>query len=158
MSNLPFTILTIVSINLLFSKKENLYKLNLCNLNRKDGNNWNSGPAPPPPPGTSAHKGPSPKSGGNNSPSDSGPGGGSKKSGIGGGGIAGIIISMLVVGAIIAFFLVKKRRSRRSSADIEKLDNQPFAPLSSSNEKQGKLYCIWFLHSVEHCESSVLFC
>ncbi|KAJ4844089.1 Protein STRUBBELIG-REPTOR FAMILY 6 [Turnera subulata] len=110
-------------------------QLNNINL-QKEGNNFNSGPAPPPPPGTpAAHKNPGHKSGGNNSPSDGGSGGGSKKSGIGGGGIAGIIISLLVVGAIVAFFLVK-RRSRKSSSDIEKLDNQPFAPHSSSNEVQ----------------------
>ncbi|KAI5602294.1 hypothetical protein BDE02_01G146400 [Populus trichocarpa] len=107
-------------------------QLNSVNL-QKDGNNWNSGPAPPPPPGTPpAHKGPSPKSGGNDSSSGSGAGGGSKKSGIGAGGIAGIIISIFLVGGIVAFFLVK-RRSRRSS-DIEKLDNQPLAPLSSTND------------------------
>ncbi|XP_012068778.1 protein STRUBBELIG-RECEPTOR FAMILY 6 [Jatropha curcas] len=103
-----------------------------------DGNNWNSGPAPPPPPGTPpAHKNPGHKSGGNNSPSDGDAGGGSKKSGIGGGGIAGIIISIFVVGGIIAFFFVK-RRSKRSSSDIEKLDNQPFAPLASSEVREMK--------------------
>ncbi|XP_011048642.1 PREDICTED: protein STRUBBELIG-RECEPTOR FAMILY 6 [Populus euphratica] len=107
-------------------------QLNSINL-QKDGNNWNSGPAPPPPPGTPpARKGPSQKSGGNDSRSGSGAGGGSKKSGIGAGGIAGIIISIFLVGGIVAFFLVK-RRSRRSS-DIEKLDNQPLAPLSSTND------------------------
>ncbi|KAJ6947082.1 STRUBBELIG-RECEPTOR FAMILY 6 [Populus alba x Populus x berolinensis] len=107
-------------------------QLNSINL-QKDGNNWNSGSAPPPPPGTPpAHKGPSQKSGGNDSPSGSGAGGGSKKSGIGAGGIAGIIISIFLVGGIVAFFLVK-RRSRRSS-DIEKLDNQPLAPLSSTHD------------------------
>ncbi|KAJ8755765.1 hypothetical protein K2173_024309 [Erythroxylum novogranatense] len=107
----------------------------LANINlQKEGNNWNSGSAPPPPPGTPpAPKHPSHKSGGNNSPSD----GGSKKSGITGGGIAGIIISIFVVGAIVAFFLLK-RRSRRSSSDIEKLDNQPFAPLSSSEVQEMK--------------------
>eukprot|EP00258_Populus_trichocarpa_P003304 XP_002304260.3 protein STRUBBELIG-RECEPTOR FAMILY 6 [Populus trichocarpa] len=110
-------------------------QLNSINL-QKDGNNWNSGPAPPPPPGTPpTPKGPSHKSGGNASPSGSGAGGGSKKSGIGGGGIAGIIISIFVVGGIVAFFLVK-RRSRRSSLDLEMLDNQPFAPLSSTNDIQ----------------------
>ncbi|KAJ9179489.1 hypothetical protein P3X46_011271 [Hevea brasiliensis] len=99
-----------------------------------EGNNWNSGPAPPPPPGTPpAHRNPGHKSGGNNSPSDSG----GKKSGIGGGGIAGIIISIFVVGGIVAFFLVKKR-SKRPSTDIEKLDNQPFAPLSSNEVQELK--------------------
>ncbi|XP_011031832.1 PREDICTED: protein STRUBBELIG-RECEPTOR FAMILY 6-like [Populus euphratica] len=110
-------------------------QLNSINL-QKDGNNWNSGPAPPPPPGTPpTPKGPSHKSGGNESPSGSGAGGGSKKSGIGGGGIAGIIISIFVVGGIVAFFLVK-RKSKRSSLDLEMHDNQPFAPLSSTNDIQ----------------------
>nr|AKR15655.1 leucine-rich repeat receptor-like protein kinase [Manihot esculenta] len=103
-----------------------------------EGNNWNSGPAPPPPPGTPpAHRNPSHKSGGNNSPSDSDADSGGKKSGIGGGGIAGIIISILVVGGVLAFFLVKKR-SKRSSTDIEKLDNQPLAPLSSNEVQEMK--------------------
>ncbi|KAJ6327341.1 hypothetical protein OIU78_014257 [Salix suchowensis] len=104
-------------------------QLNSINL-QKDGNSWNSGPAPPPPPGTP----PSPKgrsSRGNDSPSGSG----SKKSGIGGGGIAGIIISIFVVGGIVAFFLVK-RRSRRSSLDLEMHDNQPFVSLSPTNDMQ----------------------
>ncbi|KAK6118725.1 hypothetical protein DH2020_047530 [Rehmannia glutinosa] len=56
------------------------------------------------------------------------------KSGIGGGAIAGIVISILVVGAIVAFFIIK-RRSRKSSTDIEKLDNQPFAPLASQEQE-----------------------
>lgn len=64
------------------------------------------------------------KSRGNSSNSDSG------KSGIGGGGVAGIVISVLVVGGIVAFFIIKKR-SRRLSTDIEKLDKQPLAPLTS---------------------------
>ncbi|KAK3220652.1 hypothetical protein Dsin_014622 [Dipteronia sinensis] len=110
-------------------------QLNNINL-KKDGNSWSSGPAPPPPPGTppANRNTRKPKSGGDTSPSDSG---GSKKSGIGGGGIAGIIISIIVVGAVVAFFLVK-RRSRKSSSDIEKLDNQPFAPLAS-NEVQAEM-------------------
>uniref|UniRef100_A0A2P2LNH5 Leucine-rich repeat receptor-like protein kinase n=2 Tax=Rhizophora mucronata TaxID=61149 RepID=A0A2P2LNH5_RHIMU len=111
----------------------------LANINMQSGgNNWNSGPAPPPPPGTPpAQKPRSHKSGSNNSPSGSGADGGSKKSGIGGGGIAGIIISIFVVGAIAAFFLLK-RRPRRSSTDVEKIDNQPFAPLSSSEVQESK--------------------
>ncbi|XVF25309.1 hypothetical protein REPUB_Repub13aG0202300 [Reevesia pubescens] len=106
---------------------------------QKDGNSWSSGPAPPPPPGTppATRNNRNHKSGGNSSPSDGGSGGGSSKSGIGGGGIAGIVISILVVGAIVAFFLVK-RRSRRSSSDIEKLDNQPFAPLASNEVQEMK--------------------
>ncbi|CAL1376264.1 unnamed protein product [Linum trigynum] len=106
----------------------------------KDGNNWNSGPAPPPPPGTPpVHKLPGHKPGGNGGASNAGSadGSGSKKSGIGGGGIAGIIISILVVGAIAAFFFVRKRSSRRSS-DVEKLDNEPFAPLSGNEVEEMK--------------------
>lgn len=105
-------------------------------LDRKDGNSFNSGPAPPPPPGTppASKSSPKHKDSGHTHESPSSSGGGSK-SGIGGGGIAGILISIIVVGAIIAFFLVK-RRSKRASLDIEKLDNQPFAPLASK-EVQG---------------------
>ncbi|XAR74030.1 Non-specific protein-tyrosine kinase [Bertholletia excelsa] len=94
---------------------------------RKDGNSWNSGPAPPPPPGTPPASRPNrhhESSSGNISSE-----GGNKKSGIGGGGAAGIVISILVVGAVIAFFIIR-RKSRKSPADEEKLDNQPFAPLS----------------------------
>lgn len=47
----------------------------------------------------------------------------------------------------MAFFLVK-RRSRKSSSDIEKLDNQPFAPLAASNEVQGNHILIYVLVSV----------
>ncbi|EEF29059.1 leucine-rich repeat transmembrane protein kinase, putative [Ricinus communis] len=102
-----------------------------------DGNNWSSGPAPPPPPGTPpAPRNRGHKSGGNNSPSGS-DGSSSKKSGIGAGGIAGIIISILVVGGIAAFFIAK-RRSKRSSSDIEKLDNEPFAPLASNEVQEMK--------------------
>ncbi|BFG24058.1 hypothetical protein CerSpe_103320 [Prunus speciosa] len=105
----------------------------LKNINlEKDGNQWNSGPAPPPPPGTppaSKNNG-NHKSGSNGSPSKGGAGEGGKKSGIGGGGIAGIVISLLVVTGVVAFFIIK-RRSRRSSSDVEKFDSQPFAPLAS---------------------------
>ncbi|XP_023766750.1 protein STRUBBELIG-RECEPTOR FAMILY 7 [Lactuca sativa] len=103
----------------------------LKNINlQKDGNSWNSGNAPPPPPGSPAsgsgnrNRQPS----GNGNPSTSNSGNGGKKSGVSGGAIAGIVISILVVGAVIAFFLVKKR-SRKSRTDIEKTENQPFAPL-----------------------------
>ncbi|ESQ30043.1 hypothetical protein EUTSA_v10011271mg [Eutrema salsugineum] len=97
----------------------------------KDGNSFNTGPAPPPPPGTPPiRSSPTHKSRGgeNQSNGDSTSNGGSKKSGIGAGAIAGIIISLLVVTALVAFFLVRKRkRSKRSSSmDIEKTDNQPF--------------------------------
>ncbi|XP_057504956.1 protein STRUBBELIG-RECEPTOR FAMILY 6-like [Actinidia eriantha] len=113
----------------------------LKNINlQKDGNSWNSGPAPPPPPGSPSASGGNrnQKSGGSNKPSDGGDsGGGSKKSGIGGGGVAGIVISILVVGAVVAFFIVK-RRSRRPSADVEKLDSQPFAPLASHEVQEMK--------------------
>lgn len=94
---------------------------------RTSGNQLNSGPAPPPPPGTPPATRPNRNhnsGGGGSSNSGNGSGG---SSGISAGAIAGIVISILVVGAIIAFFLVK-RRSRKSSTDIEKLDNQPFAP------------------------------
>ncbi|GMY34910.1 protein STRUBBELIG-RECEPTOR FAMILY 7 isoform X1 [Fagus crenata] len=113
---------------------EQLQSINL----HKDGNSWNSGAAPPPPPGTPPASKPNPnhKSSGNNSPSDAV--GGSNKSGIGGGGIAGIVISIVVVGAIVAFFLMKKRKSRTSLSDIEKLDNQPFAPLASNEVQEMK--------------------
>ncbi|KAG9137638.1 hypothetical protein Leryth_011381 [Lithospermum erythrorhizon] len=107
---------------------------------KTSGNSWNSGPAPPPPPGTPPARkaNPSHKSGNNGGSSDDGGnGGGSSKSGIGAGGIAGIVISILVVGAIAAFFIVK-RRSRKPSTDIEKLDNQPFAPLASQEVQEFK--------------------
>jgi hypothetical protein len=52
------------------------------------------------------------------------------------------VISILVVGAIVAFFLVKKRSKKKSFGDVEKLDNQPLAPLTS-NEVHGQnpAYC-----------------
>nr|ABO31100.1 ovule receptor-like kinase 28 [Solanum chacoense] len=106
----------------------------LKGITKSNGNSWNSGSAPPPPPGTPPASRPHHKSGGNNSATDgasSGDGGG--KSGIGGGAIAGIVISVLVVGAIVAFFVIKKRL-KRSSTDIEKHDNQPFAPLAPPQE------------------------
>ncbi|XP_024969192.1 protein STRUBBELIG-RECEPTOR FAMILY 7-like isoform X1 [Cynara cardunculus var. scolymus] len=105
----------------------------LKNINlQKDGNSWNSGPAPPPPPGTPASGGGSRnrQPSGNRSPSTDNSNDGGKKSGVSGGAIAGIVISILVVGAVIAFFLLKKR-SRKSPADIEKTENQPFTPLAS---------------------------
>ncbi|KAH9713933.1 protein STRUBBELIG-RECEPTOR FAMILY 6 [Citrus sinensis] len=134
LANLPLDNLNIANNRFTGWVPEQLKNINL----QKDGNSWSSGPAPPPPPGTppARKNNPKHKSDSNKSPSESE--GGSKKSGIGGGGIAGILISLFVVGGIVAFFLVKRRRSRRSSTDIEKLDNQPFAPLAaSSNEVQG---------------------
>ncbi|KAJ4717682.1 Strubbelig-receptor family protein [Melia azedarach] len=130
LANLPLDNLNVANNHFTGWIPEQLKNINL----QKDGNTWNSGPAPPPPPGTPPARKNSPKhkSDSNNSPSESD---GSKKSGIGGGGIAGILISIFVVGGIVAFFLVK-RRSRKSSSDIEKLDNQPFAPLAASNEVQ----------------------
>ncbi|KAE8725846.1 Protein STRUBBELIG-RECEPTOR FAMILY 5 [Hibiscus syriacus] len=109
---------------------------------QKDGNSWSLGPAPPPPPGTppATRNNRNHKSGGNSSPSDgasSASSGGGSKSGIGGGGIAGIVISILIVGAIVAFFLVK-RRLRKPSSDIEKRDNQSFAPLPSNEVQEMK--------------------
>ncbi|KAK2654734.1 hypothetical protein Ddye_014590 [Dipteronia dyeriana] len=132
LANLPLDNLNVGNNRFTGWVPEQLKNINL----QKDGNSWSSGPAPPPPPGTppANRNTRKPKSGGDNSPSDSG---GSKKSGIGGGGIAGIIISIIVVGAVVAFFLVK-RRSRKSSSDIEKLDNQPFAPLAS-NDVQAEM-------------------
>ncbi|XP_071712176.1 protein STRUBBELIG-RECEPTOR FAMILY 6-like [Rutidosis leptorrhynchoides] len=100
----------------------------LKNINlQKDGNSWNSGTAPPPPPGTPATAARNHQPSGNKTPSSSND---QKKSGVSGGAIAGIVISILVVGAVIAFFLLKKR-SKKSHADIEKVENQPFASLAS---------------------------
>ncbi|XP_028752229.1 protein STRUBBELIG-RECEPTOR FAMILY 7 [Neltuma alba] len=115
----------------------------LKNINlQKDGNAWSSGPAPPPPPGTPpatsstrTHK--TGGGSGRNTPSNADTSDNDKKSGIGGGGIAGIVISILIVGAIVAFFLMK-RRSRKPSADIENVDNQPFAPLASNEVHELK--------------------
>ncbi|CAI9767108.1 unnamed protein product [Fraxinus pennsylvanica] len=102
-----------------------------------DGNSWSSGAAPPPPPGTPPASRPNRnhKSGGNSGSSEGG--GGGSKSGIGAGGVAGIVISILVVGAIAAFFIIK-RRSRKPSMDIEKPENQPFAPLALQEVQEMK--------------------
>ncbi|PIN13734.1 Serine/threonine protein kinase [Handroanthus impetiginosus] len=101
------------------------------------GNQFNSGPAPPPPPGTPPTTRPNRnhRSGGSGGSSNSG--GSGSGGGLGGGAIAGIVISLLVVGAIVAFFIIKKR-PRKSSTDIEKLDNQPFAPLASQEVQEIK--------------------
>ncbi|MBA0568828.1 hypothetical protein Golob_006295, partial [Gossypium lobatum] len=135
LANLPLDTLYVSNNRFTGWIPDQLKSINL----QKDGNSWSLGPAPPPPPGTppATRNNRNHKSGSNSSPSDGdssgGPGGGSK-SGIGGGVIAGIVISILIVGALVAFFLVKRRS--RTSSDIEKLDNQPFAPLPS-NEVQG---------------------
>ncbi|CAN6893419.1 unnamed protein product [Brassica oleracea var. botrytis] len=113
---------------------------------QKDGNSFNTGPAPPPPPGTPPiHRSPTPKSGNRGSPSngdDSGSSSDSKSSGLGAGGIAGIVISLLVVTAVIAFFLIKRKRSKRtsSSTDIERSDNvnQPFTLASNDIHQENK--------------------
>ncbi|XP_041015839.1 protein STRUBBELIG-RECEPTOR FAMILY 7-like isoform X1 [Juglans microcarpa x Juglans regia] len=132
LANLPLENLNIENNHFTGWIPEQLQNINL----QKNGNSWSSEPAPPPPPGTPpARKRPNHKSGGNESPSD-GSGGGNKP-GIGGGGIAGIVISIFIVGAIVAFFLMK-RRSRRPLSDIEKLDNQPFAPLASIEVQEMK--------------------
>ncbi|KAJ0007066.1 hypothetical protein Pint_29469 [Pistacia integerrima] len=132
LANLPLDKLNIANNHFTGWIPEQLKNINL----QKDGNSFNSGAAPPPPPGTppASKNSPKHKDSGDDSSSNSG---GSSKSGIGGGGIAGILISIIVVGAIIAFFLVK-RRSRKSSLDIEKLDNQPFAPLASNEVQEMK--------------------
>ncbi|EOA32966.1 hypothetical protein CARUB_v10016296mg [Capsella rubella] len=107
---------------------------------QKDGNLFNSGPAPPPPPGTPPiHKSPTPKSGNRDTRSNGDSSSSSKdsnKSGIGAGGIAGIVISLIIVAAVIAFFLIKRKRSKRSSStDIEKTDNNINQPIIlASNE------------------------
>ncbi|CAN6707580.1 unnamed protein product [Malus baccata var. baccata] len=125
LANLPLDNLNIENNHFTGWIPEQLKNINL----EKDGNMWNSGPAPPPPPGTPpAKSNGNHKSGSNNSPSKGGTG--EKKSGIGGGAIAGIVISLLVVTAIVAFFLIKKR-SKKSSSDVEKFESRPFDPLAS---------------------------
>ncbi|KAH9665506.1 protein STRUBBELIG-RECEPTOR FAMILY 6 [Citrus sinensis] len=145
LANLPLDNLNIANNRFTGWVPEQLKNINL----QKDGNSWSSGPAPPPPPGTppARKNNPKHKSDSNKSPSESE--GGSKKSGIGGGGIAGILISLFVVGGIVAFFLVKRRRSRRSSTDIEKLDNQPFAPLAASSNEVQELKSVQSSSSID---------
>ncbi|GAB2222169.1 hypothetical protein Drorol1_Dr00013372 [Drosera rotundifolia] len=107
----------------------------LQNINvQSGGNQWSSGPAPPPPPGTPPAK-PSHHKGKSSSAPSGGSGG--QKSGISGGGVAGIIISLLVVSAIVALLIIKIR-SRKSSLDIEKPENQSFAPLRSNDVEEMK--------------------
>ncbi|KAE9595852.1 hypothetical protein Lal_00031027 [Lupinus albus] len=129
LANLPLETLNVENNKFSGWIPEQLKSINI----KTDGNTWSSGPAPPPPPGTPpvTKTNPDHKSGGHSTPSGSGTSDGGKKSGIGGGAIAGIVISILVVGAIVAFFLVK-RKSKKSSSDVEKLNNQPLAPLTSN--------------------------
>ncbi|MED6206192.1 Protein STRUBBELIG-REPTOR FAMILY 7 [Stylosanthes scabra] len=142
LANLPLENLNVENNNFTGWIPEQLKSINL----KTGGNSWSTGPAPPPPPGTP----PLPKSnrhhravGGSTSTtssdagSSSNTGDKSKKSGIGGGGIAGIVISLIVVGAILAFFLVKKK-TKKSSSDLEKQDNQSFAPLPSNESHELK--------------------
>ncbi|XP_059640861.1 protein STRUBBELIG-RECEPTOR FAMILY 6 [Cornus florida] len=136
LANLPLNDLNVANNNFNGWIPAQLKNINL----QKDGNSWSSGPAPPPPPGTppASNNNRNHNSGSNNSPTGGdGNGGGGKKSGIGGGGVAGIVISILIVGAIVAFFLMR-RRSRKPSADVEKLDSQPFTSLASHEVQEMK--------------------
>ncbi|KAA3478083.1 protein STRUBBELIG-RECEPTOR FAMILY 6-like [Gossypium australe] len=149
LANLPLDTLYVSNNRFTGWIPDQLKSINL----QKDGNSWSLGPAPPPPPGTTpaTRNNRNHKSGSNSSPSDGGSSGGpgeGSKSGIGGGGIAGIVIFILIVGALVAFFLVK-RRSRRTSSDIEKFDNQPFAPLPSNEVKDSNLNMLCMLKVVE---------
>ncbi|XP_021720364.1 protein STRUBBELIG-RECEPTOR FAMILY 7-like [Chenopodium quinoa] len=106
----------------------------LQNINiQKDGNSWNSGPAPPAPPGSQTNHHKSGNHGKLSESSSSGDG----KSGISAGAIVGIILAIVVVVAVVGFILFK-RRIRRPSPDVEKVDiHKPFvAP--ASNDVEGK--------------------
>ncbi|ESW11047.1 hypothetical protein PHAVU_009G260900 [Phaseolus vulgaris] len=139
LANLPLDNLNVENNNFTGWIPEQLKNINL----QSGGNGWSSGSAPPPPPGTP----PVPKShkhksgGGSTTSSDVGSSSssvdGGKKSGIGGGAIAGIVISVIVVGAIVAFFLAR-RKSKKTSSDLEKLDDQSFAPLPSNGVHEEK--------------------
>ncbi|KAL3528529.1 hypothetical protein ACH5RR_007851 [Cinchona calisaya] len=133
LANLPLDTLNVENNHFSGWIPDQLKGINL----QSGGNSWTAGPAPPPPPGTPPASRPNRnhKSGGNSKSDGSSSGGGN--SGIGGGGVAGIVISILVVGAIVAFFIVK-RRSRRPATDIEKVNNQPFAPLASQEVQEMK--------------------
>ncbi|KAG6428792.1 hypothetical protein SASPL_106829 [Salvia splendens] len=112
----------------------------LKSINPKtSGNQLSTGPAPPPPPGTPPATRPNRNrgSGGGGSSNNSG-GGGGGSSGIGAGAIVGIVISVLVVGAIAAFFILKRRSRRKPSADLEKLNNRPFAPQPPHEVEESK--------------------
>ncbi|XP_052731935.1 protein STRUBBELIG-RECEPTOR FAMILY 7 isoform X2 [Vigna angularis] len=141
LANLPLDNLNVENNNFTGWIPEQLKDINL----QSGGNGWSSGPAPPPPPGTP----PVPKrnkhhqsGGGSPTTPDVGDSSSSsvdtgKKSGIGGGAIAGIVVSVIVVGVIVAFFLVK-RKSKKTSSDLEKLDDQSFAPLPSNGVHEEK--------------------
>ncbi|XP_014499061.1 protein STRUBBELIG-RECEPTOR FAMILY 7 [Vigna radiata var. radiata] len=141
LANLPLDNLNVENNNFTGWIPEQLKDINL----QSGGNGWSSGSAPPPPPGTP----PIPKrnkhhqsGGGSTTTPDVGDSSSSsvdmgKKSSIGGGAIAGIVVSVIVVGAIVAFFLVK-RKSKKTSSDLEKLDNQSFAPLPSNGVHEEK--------------------
>ncbi|KAL3632125.1 Protein STRUBBELIG-REPTOR FAMILY 7 [Castilleja foliolosa] len=134
LANLPLDNLNVENNRLTGWVPQQLRGINI----HTNGNSFSGGPAPPPPPGTPPATRPNRthRSGDNGGSSGGGDNGGSK-SGISGGAIAGIVISILVVGAIVAFFVIK-RRSRKSTTDIEKLDNQPFAPLASQEAHEIK--------------------
>ncbi|XP_027904259.1 protein STRUBBELIG-RECEPTOR FAMILY 7-like [Vigna unguiculata] len=140
LANLPLDNLNVENNNFTGWIPEQLKNINL----QSGGNGWSSGSAPPPPPGTP----PIPKrnkhhqSGGGSTTPDVGGSSsssvdGGKKSSIGGGAIAGIVVSVIVVGAIVVFFLAK-RKSKKTSSDLEKLDNQSFAPLPSNGVHEEK--------------------
>ncbi|XP_073140818.1 protein STRUBBELIG-RECEPTOR FAMILY 6-like [Henckelia pumila] len=136
LANLPLKNLNIENNRFSGWIPQQLKSINL----QSNGNSFDSGPAPPPPPGTPTASIPNPNynSGGNSSSSSGGgSGSGGNKSGLGAGAVAGIIISILIVGAII-IFVVMKRRSRKSVTDIEKLGNQPFAPLTLQEVQDEK--------------------
>ncbi|KAL0429967.1 UNVERIFIED_CONTAM: protein STRUBBELIG-RECEPTOR FAMILY 6 [Sesamum radiatum] len=136
LANLPLENLNIENNQFSGQIPEQLKSIHL----QLSGNLFKDVPAPPPSPGTPAKRPPNQnqKSGATSSSLHSGGsegnGGGGSKSGIGAGAIAGIIISVLIVGAILALFIVK-RRSRKSSVDIEKHDNLPFAPPASQQSQ-----------------------
>ncbi|KAK4413710.1 protein STRUBBELIG-RECEPTOR FAMILY 6 [Sesamum alatum] len=139
LGNLPLENLNIENNQFSGWIPEQLKKIHL----QSSGNLFKSVAAPPPPPGSPPARRPNvnPKSGDTSSSlhteGSEGNGGGGNKSGVGAGAIAGIIISVLVVGVIIALFIIK-RRSREPSTDIEKHDNQPFAPVASQQSQEMK--------------------
>ncbi|XP_075493351.1 protein STRUBBELIG-RECEPTOR FAMILY 6-like [Primulina tabacum] len=136
LANLPLTNLNIENNHFSGWIPQQLKSINL----QSNGNSFDSGPAPPPPPSTppASTLNPNHKSGGNSDSSNGGGSGtGGHKSGVGAGAVAGIIISIFVVAAIV-IFVIMKRLSRKSITDIEKLNNQPFAPLTSQEVRDEK--------------------